>query len=132
MDGLALDQEGPGRYRGRFHPEQPGVYLVRARAGADVVSAGLVHSVAGEACTGRIETALLEEATRITGGAVLRDATAPPPAARPGHARYEEAQFLPLSKTILGRNGDHMAALGVSMHMRRVLPGVMERFGHRI
>ena len=48
------------------------------------------------------------------------------------HARFEEQQFLPLSKTILGRNGDHMAALGVSLHMRRALPGVMERFGHRI
>ena len=49
-----------------------------------------------------------------------------------GHARFEEASFLPLSKTILGRNSDHMAALGVSMHMRRALPGLMERFGHRI
>lgn len=49
-----------------------------------------------------------------------------------GHARYEETQFLPLSRTILGRNGDHMAALGVSMHVRRALPGVIERFGHRI
>ena len=48
------------------------------------------------------------------------------------HARFEEQQFLPLSKTILGRNGDHMAALGVSLHMRRALPGVMERYGHRI
>jgi hemerythrin-like domain-containing protein len=48
------------------------------------------------------------------------------------HARYEEQQFLPLSKSILGRNGNHMAALGVSLHMRRALPGVMERFGHRI
>lgn len=48
------------------------------------------------------------------------------------HARYEEQQFLPLSKAILGRNGNHMAALGVSLHMRRALPGVMERFGHRI
>ena len=49
-----------------------------------------------------------------------------------GHARFEEQQFLPLSKTILGRNGDHMAALGVSLHVRRALPGVMNRFGHRI
>lgn len=48
------------------------------------------------------------------------------------HAQFEEQQFLPLSKTILGRNGDHLAALGVSLHMRRALPGVMERFGHRI
>jgi hemerythrin-like domain-containing protein len=49
-----------------------------------------------------------------------------------GHARFEETQFLPLSKAILGRNDNHMAALGVSLHMRRALPGVMERFGHRI
>ena len=49
-----------------------------------------------------------------------------------GHARFEEQSFLPLSKTILGRNGDHLAALGVSMHMRRAMPGLMERFGHRI
>lgn len=48
------------------------------------------------------------------------------------HARFEEQQFLPLSKTILGRNGDHMAALGVSLHMRRALPGMMERYGYRI
>ncbi len=48
------------------------------------------------------------------------------------HADYEEALFLPLSKIILSRNGDHMAALGMSLHMRRTLPGVMERFGHRI
>lgn len=49
-----------------------------------------------------------------------------------GHARFEEVAFLPLAKSILARNGDHMAALGVSLHMRRALPGVMERFGHRI
>ena len=48
------------------------------------------------------------------------------------HAAFEEREFLPLSKTILGRNGNHLAALGVSLHMRRALPGVMERFGHRI
>jgi hemerythrin-like domain-containing protein len=48
------------------------------------------------------------------------------------HAGFEEAQFLPLARTILGRNGNHVAALGLTMHMRRALPGVMERFGHRI
>lgn len=34
------------------------------------------------------------------------------------HARYEEDEFLPLSETILGRNSHHMAALGLSLHMR--------------
>lgn len=36
------------------------------------------------------------------------------------HAGFEEAEFLPLSQTILGRNGNHMAALGLSLHMRHV------------
>lgn len=34
------------------------------------------------------------------------------------HARFEESDFLPLAHTILGRNGNHMAALGLSLHMR--------------
>ena len=34
------------------------------------------------------------------------------------HAQYEETEFLPLSQTILGRNSHHMAALGMSLHMR--------------
>ncbi|HOB65528.1 hemerythrin domain-containing protein [Ottowia sp.] len=34
------------------------------------------------------------------------------------HARFEEMEFLPLSEQILGRNGNHMAALGLSLHMR--------------
>lgn len=29
-----------------------------------------------------------------------------------------ETEFLPLSQTILGRNSNHMAALGLSLHMR--------------
>lgn len=34
------------------------------------------------------------------------------------HASYEEAEFLPLSQTILGRNANHLSALGLSLHMR--------------
>jgi hemerythrin-like domain-containing protein len=34
------------------------------------------------------------------------------------HAEFEEKEFLPLSQTILGRNANHLAALGLSMHMR--------------
>ncbi len=40
------------------------------------------------------------------------------------HARYEEAEFLPLSQTILGRNANHMAALGLSLHMRHTAPAI--------
>jgi len=48
------------------------------------------------------------------------------------HARYEEEVFLPLSQAILGRNSNHMAALGISMHMRHAVPEVMQRFAGRI
>jgi hypothetical protein len=34
------------------------------------------------------------------------------------HARSEETEFLPLARDILGRNGNHMAALGLALHMR--------------
>lgn len=45
------------------------------------------------------------------------------------HARDEEADFLPLSQTILGRNGNHLAALGLALHIRHVLPEVLARGG---
>lgn len=34
------------------------------------------------------------------------------------HAEFEETHFLTLAHTILGRNSNHMAALGMSLHMR--------------
>lgn len=43
------------------------------------------------------------------------------------HARHEEEQFLPLARDILGRNSNHMAALGMSMHLRHSVPRAMKR-----
>ncbi|MDO8419859.1 MAG: hemerythrin domain-containing protein [Rubrivivax sp.] len=40
------------------------------------------------------------------------------------HAQFEETEFLPLSQVILGRNANHMAALGLSLHMRHTPPDV--------
>jgi len=34
------------------------------------------------------------------------------------HAQFEEREFLPLAQQILGRDSNHMAALGLSLHMR--------------
>ncbi len=34
------------------------------------------------------------------------------------HAAFEELEFLPLAAEILGRDGNHMAALGMSLHLR--------------
>lgn len=48
------------------------------------------------------------------------------------HARYEEKSFLPLSQEILGRDSNHMAALGLSLHLRHAAPAVMAKFGNRI
>jgi len=38
------------------------------------------------------------------------------------HAQFEESEYLPMSQTILGRNANHMAALGLSLHMRHAKP----------
>ena len=38
------------------------------------------------------------------------------------HATFEEQEFLPLSEQILGRNSNHMAALGLSLHIRHARP----------
>lgn len=40
------------------------------------------------------------------------------------HAQYEEQQFLPLAQRILARDSNHMAALGLSLHMRHAPPVV--------
>ena len=87
---LTLDQKGPGRYEGTFLPEQPGVYLVRARSGASMVSAGLVHNVSGEASTGHVNITLLEKATKLTGGTLLRPSDDRLPPARAGHSHFIE------------------------------------------
>ena len=43
------------------------------------------------------------------------------------HARWEEAQFLPLAETILGRRDPRMAELGLSLHTRHVVRAVGRR-----
>ncbi|MEO7854221.1 MAG: hemerythrin domain-containing protein [Rubrivivax sp.] len=53
-------------------------------------------------------------------------------AAYRAHAQDEEARFLPLAKSILGRDANHMAALGMSLHLRHALPEVLARFRSRI
>ena len=89
VSGSVLEQEGPGRYRGEFLPERPGVYLVRARAGAEMVSAGLVHNISAEAAAGRVNAPLLAKVASLTGGKVLGPSDPLPPAGR-GRARYVE------------------------------------------
>ncbi|MEM7698226.1 MAG: VWA domain-containing protein [Verrucomicrobiota bacterium] len=70
---LSLGQTGPGWYETAFQPRDPGVYLVRARAGAAVVSAGHVHQPSTEVALGQIDETLLREVAEITGGTYLEN-----------------------------------------------------------
>jgi uncharacterized membrane protein len=63
-----LEQVGPGQYRTRFRPEGAGVFLVRARHGARMVSAGEVFNPSSEAATGQVNDLLLERAAALTRG----------------------------------------------------------------
>ncbi len=46
------------------------------------------------------------------------------------HARFEEESFLPMAQTILGRNDNHLAALGMSLHMRHAPPPFLKGKGY--
>ena len=90
LSHVALDQQGPGLYTGRFHPNDPGVYLVRARSGADLVSAGLVHNPSGEAAAGRVDRQLLGKVCEVTGGALIGPEARELPSGRAGHSHFVE------------------------------------------
>lgn len=77
FESVALDQEGPGLYTTRFRPSEPGVYLVRARSGSRIVSAGHVYNPSSEVATGQVDEDLLREVCEITGGAYLESAETP-------------------------------------------------------
>ncbi|MEX2577923.1 MAG: VWA domain-containing protein [Verrucomicrobiales bacterium] len=68
---VALDQKGPGWYEASFRPGEPGVYLVRARSGSQLVSAGYVHNPSNEVATGQIEEERLRRVCEMTGGTYL-------------------------------------------------------------
>ncbi len=74
MATRTLEQVGPGVYETEFRPGSSGVYLVRARSGAQMVSAGHVHNPSAEVATGQINESLLRKATELTGGTYLESA----------------------------------------------------------
>lgn len=90
IETLPLPQEGPGRYASIFRPGAAGVYLVRARHGSQLVSAGYVHNPSTEIATGQIDEALLREACGIAGGSYLDSAASPLDLKGDYVARYEE------------------------------------------
>ncbi len=68
---ITLTQTAPGQYTSHFRPTDPGVYLIRARSGAEMVSTGLVHNPSSESSLGTVNEALLREAVMLTGGDYL-------------------------------------------------------------
>lgn len=87
---LTLEQEGPGWYSSQFRPSDSGVYLVRARSGSQIVSAGYVHNPSEEVATGRVDEALLRQVCEITGGTYLESADQPLELTGTDVARYVE------------------------------------------
>lgn len=71
----------------------------------------------------------LHDLARGRDAAIDKDVVAALVAAYRAHAAFEEAHFLPRARDILSRNGDHMAALGMSLHARHALPDVLRRYG---
>ena len=87
---ITLEQEGPGWYSSQFRPSYPGVYLVRARSGSQIVSAGYVNNPSEEVATGRVDEALLRQVCEITGGTYLESADQPLELTGTDVARYVE------------------------------------------
>lgn len=90
----------------------------RARVQATVDRLTREHR-AVEAAFARLEPALAD-AARGRDATLDAAAVALLVASYQAHAQYEEAQFLPLSQAILGRNANHLAALGLSLHTRHL------------
>lgn len=98
---LGLQQVGPGRYEGGFNPDEPGVYLTRARSGAQLVSAGLVHSTSGETATGQINDELLDRVCKITGGQLLATDATELPSITQSHGQFVDLTPLLLKLLVL-------------------------------
>ena len=90
LQQLTLQASGPGRYEADFHPDEAGVYLVRARADATVVSAGVVHNVVGESATGQVDRRLLQQVADLTSGQVLTDKTEAIEVATAAHSHFTD------------------------------------------
>lgn len=122
-----LQQTGPGRYRTTFRPDQSGVYLVRARAGSRMVSAGQIFNPSAEAATGLVNEALLRSVTRLTGGSFVPAGERPELALQSTEvARHADlwpwllALFVPLALAdLMLRRWEHVRGLAAPLRLAR-------------
>ena len=98
--------------------------------------AGLVARLEGEHCAIERRWHDLEPALRAAARGLL---SAPDPEAVDrllrdyrAHAEFEEATFLPLAAAILGRQGDHLAALALSLHTRHEAQALAQQIGFHV
>jgi Ca-activated chloride channel homolog len=118
---LVLRQSGPGLYEGTFVPEKPGVYLIRAQSGAQMVTAGLVHNPSSEQSLGTVNEKLLREVCAVTGGTYL-DSTAHLDLGAAKARRYVElwpyvvmALLLVFLADVAVRRWEHVTGIGEMM-----------------
>lgn len=111
---LASASAGAERERVQRMVEQ----LTREHRGVEAQFARLRHD---------LEATAKGHASRLDGAAVaalVADYLA--------HARFEETEFLPVAQAILGRNSDHMAALGLALHTRHALAEIQGGMGFHV
>jgi Ca-activated chloride channel homolog len=102
---VTLRQEGPGRYEGRFQPDEPGVYLVRAQAAGELVSAGLVHQPSSEASLGTVNEPLLKRTAEVANGIVI---AASPRAASSGEGGVGKVSLPPTPPAALSQTHEEL------------------------
>jgi hemerythrin-like domain-containing protein len=124
---LAMFHQGIFEHHAEEEAELFPAVLRSAHPGAELERVqGLVERLTSEHRTveslwKRVEPAI-NAAAKGKAAAVDADVVAELVHSYGNHARFEEEQFLPLSDIILGRDGNHMAALGLALHMRHSQP----------
>jgi hemerythrin-like domain-containing protein len=101
----------------------------RAQAGAEAeLARGMVERLAREhRLVEQLWRQVEPSIRRVAGGdtaEVIPDAMASLVHAYLEHVRFEEDEFLPLARQVLGRSFKHMAALGLALHQRHPRPPV--------
>ncbi len=105
---VRLNPAGPGLYEGKFQPDEPGIYLVRAQAGSETASAGVAYQKTTEAGLGRVNEPALRELARATGGSWLERGQTPTLQAAGGQV-HEELWPLLAGLALLLAFGDLLA-----------------------
>lgn len=120
---LAMFEHGVPSHHGDEESELFPAVVRRARPGAERERAkALVRHLTNEhrhiEDLWRMQRPVVEAVARGKPGELQRAATMELVQAYVAHARFEEREFLPFAREVLGRDEAHLAALGMSLHLR--------------